>query len=263
MTTSIDSAPGLDLQKAFDSHAADWVQYVQSQGGALRHAVILHNLLRHLPAGEPPLRIMDAGGGSGEMAADLAALGHRVTLLDFSAPMLAVARSRCEELGASVEFVCSDAWQAASLWQPGSFDVVLCHSLLEFADNPAPLLAQLATLLKTGGVFSVVAGNRHALVMREAIAQGNAVRALQGLDAEIPGNDLFGLPRRTFDPDELCSMIEANGVAIAGEYGVRIFCDLVKTVANWDDLRALELAASSRLPYRRLGRFIQIIGIKQ
>ena len=59
-------------------------------------------------------------------------------------------------------------------------------------------------------------------------------------------------------------MIQAAGLQLVGEHGVRIFADLLSDALQLtDDLLALELAASSRLPYRHLARFVQFIARKE
>ena len=57
--------------------------------GKIRQAVVwqdLTGLLAQLP--QRPLRILDAGGGEGHMACQLAELGHQVLLCDLSGEMI-------------------------------------------------------------------------------------------------------------------------------------------------------------------------------
>jgi hypothetical protein len=58
-------------------------------------------------------------------------------------------------------------------------------------------------------------------------------------------------------------MIRACDAHLVAEYGVRVFMDLLGEAPELTpDLIALELAASSRLPYRRMARFMQFIAAK-
>jgi hypothetical protein len=107
-------------------------------------------------------------------------------------------------------------------------------------------------------------GNRHHLPIRAAIREQDFSQARLGLEGEIPALDLFGLPRRTFYPEEVRGMIQAARLQLTGEIGVRIFFDLLGGApALTDDLLALELATSSRSPYRHLAHFIQFIARKE
>ena len=125
-------------------------------------------------------------------------------------------------------------------------------------------MVELARVVQTGGLLSIVVGNRHHLPLRAALVRRDFRQARLGLDGEIPAVDLFGLPRRTFYPEDVRQMIQAAGMRLLGEHGVRIFADLLSDAPQLtDDLLALELAASSRLPYRHLARFIQFVARKE
>src|SRR5262249_49275928 len=71
----------------FDSSIDRWIAEGQTPWGKLRDKVTLANLRRHIGPG--PLNILDAGGGNGRDSIPLAAEGHRVTIVDYSAEMLA------------------------------------------------------------------------------------------------------------------------------------------------------------------------------
>jgi S-adenosylmethionine-dependent methyltransferase len=249
-----------DLAAVFDAKASAWQDYNASTVGRLRHKIVLHHLLSYL--GDSPCDVFDVGCGTGELAADLAAGGHNLTLLDFSPGMLTIAEQRCADYAART--VCADATQAVDRLGPESFDAVLCHSLLEFAPDPAQLLDVLVQLVRPGGLLSLLIGNRCHAPLRSALIEWDFPRALRELDGDPPGEDLFGLPRRTFDPDELAGMLRARGLRITREAGVRVFADLLPPLDGIpDDLLALELAASTRLPYRRLARFVLFIAVKE
>jgi SAM-dependent methyltransferase len=254
-------SPIEQTRAAFDSNLPAWREYTESVRGRLRHAIILHNLRRHLrKEGD----VLDVGGGTGEMAAALAREGYRVTVLDFSAAMLEQAKERCDEVASQVAFVHADASQAGALFGPEQFDAVLCHSLLEFASDPADLIRQSSRVLRRGGLLSVVAGNRYHAAMRAALVQHDLHRARAALDEEPAARDLFGLPLRTFYPETLRQLIEDSGLRVTGEYGVRVFADLAQGAQeSWDEMLALELAASARMPYRDVARFVQLIAEKR
>ena len=247
--------PTTQLQTAFDASLAGYIEYSESPAGQLRYAVMLHHLRSVLP---PHAKILDAGAGIGILSADLARDGHSVTLLDFSTAMLDEARCNCA--GLDVAFVCADANSIDTLFPPECFDVVLCHSLLEFASDPQELLAHLVRVIRNPGLLSIVFGNRYHAPLQEIFLRHDARRARIGLDEELAGVDRFGLARHMFYPETIRAMTEAAGLRVIGEFGVRVFSDLLGTTSvDRAELLALELAASPRLPYRHIARFIQLI----
>ncbi len=244
----------------FDGRVGDWVSYVESVPGRLRHDETLHHLREHLRG--RALDILDLGTGIGELAAALAREGQAVTAVDYSAAMLAEARRRCA--GLPVNFVCADAIRVGAVFEPESFDVALCHSLLEFVDSPDGIVAQVAEVLRPGGLVSVLVGNRYHAPLRKALLEQDIDSARLGLEKELPGEDLFGLPRRTFCPRAIHNMVETCGFRVEGEYGVRIFSDLLgEAPHDLDRLLALELAAAVRMPYCHMARFIQFVAVKE
>jgi ubiquinone/menaquinone biosynthesis C-methylase UbiE len=249
-----------NLQHIFDRKTQEWLRYTESPGGTLRHIVILHHVRAHaLSSGS--LDVLDVGGGTGEIALDLAREGHAVKLLDISSGMIEQAQRR--SAGLKVDFVCAAADSIPTLFDSESFDLVLCHSLLEFVKEPLELLGHLMHVLRRDGLLSVVVGNRHHFPLRAALLREDFREARLALDEEIPASDLFGLPQRSYSNEEMQQMIRACDARLVAEYGVRVFMDLLQEVPELTpDLIALELAASSRLPYRHMARFIQFIAAK-
>lgn len=72
--------------------------------GDVRLAVIWRDLLSVMPAinSSQPIRVLDVGGGLGQMSVRLAELGHHVTYNDVSLNMSAVAKQSANKAG--VEF---------------------------------------------------------------------------------------------------------------------------------------------------------------
>jgi S-adenosylmethionine-dependent methyltransferase len=250
----------VELAAVFDAKASAWQDYNASAAGRLRHEIVLQHLLNSL--GDAPLDVLDVGCGTGEMAADLAVRGHSLTLLDFSPGMLDIAKQRCADH--TVRLVCANATQAVNQLGSETFDAVLCHSLLEFAPDPVQLLDVLVRMVRASGLLSLLIGNRYHAPLRSTFIQHDFARALRELEEDPIGEDLFGLPRRTFDPDDIADLLRERGLRIVQEAGVRVFADLLPPLnETQNDLMALERVASTRLPYRRMARFVLFIAVKE
>ena len=107
-------------------------------------------------AGEEPLgAVLDIGTGTGRMAELLAARAEKVVALDKSLEMLRVARAKLQHLpAAKVDLVQGDF--ADLPFSAGSFDTVLLHQVLHFAQDPALPLAEAARVTRTGGRIVIV-----------------------------------------------------------------------------------------------------------
>jgi SAM-dependent methyltransferase len=100
-----------------------------------------------------PADVRDLGCGTGSLSVLLAGAGHRVTGLDASEPMLAVARAKAE---GRADFVRGDA--AAPPFPAASADVVLCRHVLWALDDAAEALGRWVRLLRPAGRLVLIEG---------------------------------------------------------------------------------------------------------
>jgi SAM-dependent methyltransferase len=187
------------------------------------------------------LDVLDAGGGTGGIAVPLAELGHRVTVVDTSPDSLAALERRAAEAGVSarVRGVQGDAASIPDLLndllaedpptvgqRPPGFDLAICHSVLEIADDPAAVLAGVAQSLRPGGVASVVTANAVAAALHRAIAGrfDEALHVLRDPLGRYGPND--PVPRR-FSSSDVRALVEAAGLTVVATHGARVFADVV------------------------------------
>lgn len=197
---------------------------------AVRTAVVWHALRDFLDArpADRTLEVLDAGGGTGSFAVPLAELGHRVTLVDPSPDSLASLARRAAEAGVSERIVArqGDAAGLLDVVSAGSYDLVLCHSVLEVVDDPAAALAAVAAAVRPDGSVSVLAATRTAAVLARVLA-GRLAEAAALLDDPAgragPADPLL----RRFHPAELLELIAAAGLQPQAVHGVRSFAELL------------------------------------
>jgi SAM-dependent methyltransferase len=233
-------------------------------GGRVRTHVIDAHLRQHLPA--PPAPVLDVGGGAGNQSIPLARRGHPVTILDSSPAMLSRARERLAgepaETAARVRLIEATAEDARRAVGDERFASVLCHEVIMYFEDPRPLVAALAELVRPGGIVSVLAKNARALAVRPAL-EGRWADALAAFDRDREVNSL-GLDTRGDTVDGLAALMVEHGLKPIAWYGVRLFTDHASPPAPEDSALtaqalAVELKASRRDPYRQLSRLFHMI----
>lgn len=251
-------------QERFRSGAAKYAAYLETPDGRLRLDLVFANLQEFMPPSTGPLRVLDVGCGTGAIALRLAALGIHVTLLDSSLPMLDCARhaAQAAALVDRVELKYGDATQLANLFPAGSFDVILCHDVLEYVEDPAAVLRGSALALKdASGILSIVVRNRAGEVFKAAIQSGDLGVANHNLTAEWANESLYGGSVRLFTPDTLRAMLKVASLVATGERGVRVMSDYlppqVSRSAEYERIFELERKLGSRPEFAGVARYMQ------
>jgi ubiquinone/menaquinone biosynthesis C-methylase UbiE len=106
-----------------------------------REQPIVHSMLASLPAGDA----LDAACGTGRHAEHLQALGHRVTGVDATEAMLAVAREKVPDADFRLGRL-----EALPL-EDKSVDLVTCALALTHVDELEPVMHEFARVLRPGG----------------------------------------------------------------------------------------------------------------
>ncbi|WP_328462990.1 methyltransferase [Streptomyces sp. NBC_00448] len=199
----------------------------------------------------PALDVLDTGGGTGNFAVPVARLGHRVTVVDPSPDALFALERRAAEAGVTdrVTGVQGDVHGLLGVIRPGGYDMVLCHGVLEYVDDPAEGVRNVVEALRPAGSLSLLAAGRGGAVLARALAGhfGEAQQALLDPDGRYGAAD--SLPRR-FTADDLTRLVTDAGLRTASVHGVRVFADLVPGVlvdtepGAAEALLRLELAAA-------------------
>ncbi|MFG3245753.1 class I SAM-dependent methyltransferase [Streptomyces sp. NPDC048187] len=214
------------------------------------------------------LRVLDVGMGQGTQALRLARAGHQVTGVERDPTMIATARDALtgqpEGIRERMRIVEGDGRDTGVHFLPGSFDVVLCHGVLMYVEEPDPLLAGLARMLAPGGLLSLVVRNGDALAMRPGL-HGDWAGSLAAFDTTDYRNRL-GLDVRADRLATLTAKLAGIGAPLHAWYGVRVFTDTAPDGAPVpDDLETL-LAAEERAgrtdPYRAVAALLHLCGVR-
>ncbi|MGP3635090.1 class I SAM-dependent methyltransferase [Streptomyces sp. 24-1644] len=245
--------------------------------GGLRNAVRQELVARQLdeqiaarfPVGRR-LRVLDVGMGQGTQALRLARAGHSVTGLESDGTMLKAAREALagepEGIRERVQLIEGDGQDTGVHFLPGSFDLVLCHGVLMYVEEPDPMLAGLARMLASGGLLSLLVRNADALAMRPGNA-GDFAGALAAFDTDTYTNRL-GVTVRADRLGSLTATLAGIAAPLHAWYGVRVFCDNVSNEAELPApaelarLLDVEDRAGRTDPYRRVAALLHLCGVR-
>ncbi|MFQ3207040.1 MAG: S-adenosylmethionine-dependent methyltransferase [Glaciecola sp.] len=224
--------------------------------GRLRHQMLLH-YLSGLINSKIPCDVLDAGGGTGMMSLEFAKAGHNVTLCDGSEEVLDIAKQRLvDTTNTRIEKI-----DILSLNYPQQFDLVLCHAVLEWVQEPLVIVDKLFTQLRKDGRLSLSFFNRDAALFNNAI-WGNFDYIDAGLKAR---NQVRLNPHNAQRPNDIIQYINDKYPTYTIEHkaGVRCFHDYLqdrnKQVVEYDKILALEMKYGATEPYMWLGKYFHLI----
>src|SRR5207237_7690115 len=128
-----------------------------------------------------PRDLLDIGTGTGRMLEILAPRVEHALGVDQSREMLSIARVNLEQAGLENGLVRRGDMYQLDL-PDASFDAVVIHQVLHYADRPAAAIAEAARVLRPSGIFVLVDFAPHAL---EFLRDEHAHRRLGFADAEV------------------------------------------------------------------------------
>ncbi len=252
----------------FQSGADKYAAYLETPAGRLRCGLAFANLQDFLvlPQSRRSLRGLDLGCGTAATAVRLARLGIHMTLLDSSSAMLDIAKRAAREAGVGGRIALNhgDAAQVANLFPAGSFDVVLCHNILEYVDDPVAVLRGAARAMRdSSAILSVIVRNQAGEVLKAAIQAGDLAAAEQNLTAQWGHESLYAGKVRLFTAESLQAMLMEASLAVTAKRGLRVVSDYlpprVSLSAEYDRIFELELKLGRRPEFAAVAHYTQCL----
>lgn len=205
------------------------------------------------------LKILDFGAGFC-ITADHYAKSHDVTAVEPSEEMRALrdGDDAYTLVGAGIDYLRN--------LDDDSMDLVICHNVLEYADNKEAILKHLVRVTKPGGILSIVKHNLYGRVMATAVMSDDPKTALSLLDQGAE-NSMFG--KRDVYSNEWITDILKDRMTLTDTYGIRTFFGLssnndIKYTDEWyQSMLELETKACSMDEYRKVAFFNHLIFAKK
>ena len=104
-----------------------------------------------------------------------------------------------------------------------SFDVILCHNVLEYVEDREEVLMEFNRLLKVGGILSVVKHNRAGRVMQMVVLLNDFEEAKNLLNGGNSMAKQFG-EIKYYEDEYLTEIL--SGYEVIKNHGIRTFWDL-------------------------------------
>lgn len=137
----------------WDARASAFLETRMQEFESPRSALWLEEITPALPKSNRPLRVLDAGTGTGYLALLLARLGHYVTGIDLSGRMIQEARAVAEFLAIPAAFRMMNAQETA--FESESFDAIVTRNLVWTLPDPLGAYREWLRILRPGGTLIV------------------------------------------------------------------------------------------------------------
>ena len=143
-----------------------------------------------------------------------------------------------------------------------TYDVVICHNVLEYAEDKDTILKDLGRVLKPGGKLSVIKHNVFGRALASAVFGDDPKASLDLLSGEKE-DSIFG--NRDVYPNEYLTDLFSGEMTLEEVFGIRAFFGLsknneIKYTDDWyKNMLELEIKASRMDEYKRIAFFNHLI----
>lgn len=198
--------------------------------------------------------ILDFGSGTSDTASHLAQRNCVIAVEPSAAMLESRAEGKYTQLQGGMELV--------QAMEDASFDLVLCHNVLEYVDEKAAYLQELSHVVKPGGMLSLVKHNRPGRVMQMAVLLNDFSMANTLLDGGNGATSQFG-DIRYYTDEEAKTWLP--GMALERLWGARTFWDLQQNQAchtdnDWQQsMLALENRVATLPEYQAIAFFHHLL----
>lgn len=156
---SLDLVRLEEVRAARAERAAEYFRRNAAQWDEIRALYVdeeeVEAALERLALQGQPRGLLDIGTGTGRILERLAPEVESAVGVDDSREMLAVARNKLDEAGLrNCHVRLADMYQLP--FHEARFDVVTCHMVLHYAENPGRVITEAARVLKPGGKLIIV-----------------------------------------------------------------------------------------------------------
>lgn len=247
--------------RIFDGLAKRFSQRIyDNPKGKIRLHIVQDDLQNTIDLSKP-LKVLDMGGGLGQMSIWLAQQGHQVTLCEPASDMLEAASEAITDLKLTDKIQLSDkTLQQLSSEQTEQYDLIIFHAVLEWLADPKQAIESLLTLLKPDAILSMMFYNHHSAVMRSLMVAD--FKRIRNNYIAAMGDKGF-TPISPLEPDQVMQWLQEFNMDVLSWTGVRAFHDYMhpeaRKKAQLDEVLEMERKYSRIEPWRSMARYQHVI----
>lgn len=226
-----------------------YLDYINTPWGRLFYRLVWHNL------GFKDKKVLDFGSGLGITSNHLAK-SNDVTAVEPNGELLEhrICDNRYEQIMGSIDELKG--------MENSSFDIILCHNVLEYIENRDNLITEFHRLLKNDGILSIVKHNKNGKVMHKAVFENNIDEAMSLLNGENATSQNFGTINE-YEIEDLQDFI-AERFLLDKVYGIRTFYGIqpnsFKCDSDWEErMFMLECAVENDTTYTNVAFFQHLL----
>ncbi len=226
-----------------------YLDYIKTPWGKLFYELVWHNIKCENK------KILDFGSGFG-VTADYLAKNNNVTAIEPSNEIIKHRHCNNEYSQIIGDF------EALRQLPNQSFDMIICHNVLEYIENRTEIFSEFKRVLKANGFISIVKHNKMGKIMQKAVFEYKINEALELINNGNAVSANFGTINKyaNCDLEKYCE----GAFKIDKIYGVRMFFALqrneLKTESDWFlNMYKLECAAEEIKEFRDIAFFHHVI----
>ena len=221
--------------------------------GQLRHLMLLEAMK---PCLSEPQRVIEIGGGAGQMAAALAMQGHQVVMTDASADIIELARQHFIDAHVDVPVRHQSLQEVNDI---NTFSLVVCHAVLEWLAAPLEALKQMTEQMRSGTYMSLSFFNKDAAIFSNLI-YGNFDYLDRGMKVK---NQVRLNPHHPLSPKEVLQALSDMQVSVEKVSGIRCFHDYLRNKneqsSAFEQLLSYEKRYFQTEPFCWLGKYMHFL----